>query len=100
MASVSLTSDLVIGTPEWWLKRLLKKLATQKNHCLAYSKFFDGDQRLAFASDKFHQIFGSRYRNLPANMMPLVVDAEAERLVVQGFRFGGTDADKGAWKIW
>src|SRR5690348_9363455 len=88
------------GTPEWWLKKLMKQLQDQRVHCREYQEFFEGDQPLAFASQKFTQVFGARYKNLPANLMPLVVDADAERLAVQGFRFGGDSADKGAWKIW
>jgi hypothetical protein len=38
---------------------------------------------------------------LPANFMPLVVDAEAERLIVQGFRFANRGSgDDATWKIW
>lgn len=95
-----MAEQLVVGSPEWWRHRLLHRLANQSEHCREYAAFYDGDQPLAFASKKFAETFGSRYARLPANFMPLVVDAESERLGVQGFRFGGTENDKGVWRIW
>jgi hypothetical protein len=100
-APLSLNAPLEIYSPEWWLKRLLVKLRQRKAICDEYHGFYEGTQPLAFASDKFREVFGRRYSRLPANFMPLVVDAERERLIVQGFRFGPrTENDKGIWKIW
>lgn len=85
----------------WWLVRLLGKLEERAQVCREYQGFYEGHQPLAFASEKFREVFGRRYARLPANFMPLVVDAERERLAVQGFRFGSSpDADKGVWRIW
>jgi len=89
-----------VGTPEWWRTRLLLKLRQQIDESSEYTKFYEGEQPLAFASKKFAAVFGQRYARLPANFMPLVVEAEAERLVVQGFRFGAAGADKGIWQMW
>lgn len=98
---VTLSGQLEVHSPEWWLKRLTGRLRKQQTTCKEYNDFFDGVQPLAFASWKFRETFGSRYGRLPANLMPLVVDAERERLVVQGFRFGNSSGgDKAAMKIW
>lgn len=99
--AVTLTGTLVVHSPEWWLKRLTERLQKQQQTCKEYNDFFDGVQPLAFASRKFQETFGQRYARLPANLMPLVVDAERERLIVQGFRFGNkSEGDKTAWRIW
>lgn len=91
----------LVYSPEWWRDRLLGKLRKQRINCAEYHDFYEGDQPLAFASDAFRETFGRRYRRLPANFMPLVVDAERERMVVQGFRFNGAKtADRTIWKIW
>jgi hypothetical protein len=91
----------VIYSPEWWRDRLLTRLRKQRTDCTEYHEFYEGTQPLAFASDAFRETFGRRYRRLPANFMPLVVDAERERMIVQGFRFGGAKtADKSIWRIW
>ena len=96
-----MTTQLVTYSPEWWRSRLLGRLRARAVECAEYDAFYEGHQPMAFASEKFADVFGRRYRRLPANFMPLVVDAEAERLIVQGFRFGSsTDADKGIWKLW
>jgi hypothetical protein len=91
----------VIGSPDWWRARLLKRLRRRAALGAEYQEFFDGRQPLAFASDKFAEVFGRRYSRLPANFMPLVVDAERERLVVQGFRFRNAQSgDRETWRIW
>jgi hypothetical protein len=100
MADIVLTQPLVVYSPEWWLKRLLLKLRKRQEECTEYHDFYDGRQPLAFASDRFAQVFGRRYARLPANFMPLVVGAERQRLVVQGFRWGAPESDKGVWSIW
>jgi len=99
--AVSLSQPALVYSPEWWLKRLLARLRTQRLECTEYYDFYEGRQPLAFASETFSQTFGTRYRRLPANFMPRVVDAERERLIVQGFRFGGESTpDKSIWRIW
>jgi len=91
----------VEGSPDWWLERLLKRLLSQLTYCRAHWRYYEGEQPLAFASEKFREAYGTRYRDLPSNFMPLVVEAEKERLIVQGFRFGAsTEADRTAWQIW
>lgn len=95
------SAPVEVGSAEWWLKRLLGRLAVRSEQCRKYANYYDGDQPLAFASAKFAATFGRRYGDLPANFMPLVVDAERERMIVQGFRFGTrAEADKGIWRIW
>lgn len=88
-------------SPEWWRSRLIKRLRDRRAEYDEYQHFFDGRQPLAFASEKFAQVFGRRYARLPANFMPLVTDAERERLIVQGFRFGNRpEGDTATWAIW
>lgn len=89
------------GTPEWWLKRLLGRLRVAAAQAREYEEFHEGQQRLAFASDKFAEVFGRRYARLPSNFMPLVVNAEKDRLIVQGFRFANRQAgDPATWGVW
>jgi hypothetical protein len=103
MALVTLRGPLPLKThsPEWWLRRLLIKLHARRHELNFVTAFHDGQQPLMFASDEFNATFGARYRRLPANFMPRVVNAEKERLIVQGFRFGQDPrADKSVWSIW
>lgn len=94
-------TPLELYTPGWWVKRLLVRLRERSAIAVGYQTFFDGEQPLVLASDQFRETYKRRYLGLPANFMPRVVDAERERLVVQGFRFGSNpESDKGVWKIW
>jgi len=64
--------------------------------------YYDGDQDLAFASDKFKNAFGSLFREFSLNLCPAVVDAVKDKLVITGFRAesGGENIPEDAWKIW
>ncbi len=67
----------------------------------AYDAYYEGDHQLAFATAKFREAFGALFATVADNWMPIVVDASAERLTVQGFRFGESQsADDDAWSIW
>ena len=90
-----------VYSPEWWLRRLLARIIVRAAECQKFHDFYEGRQPLAFASDKFVQTYGNRVGKYVANFMPLVVDAERERLIVDGFRFGtNPESDKGVWRIW
>jgi hypothetical protein len=100
-ATIRLSGQLEYDSPEWWLKRLLTLFTAQQLRVRDWEEYHDGNQPLAFASDKFRETFGRRYGGLPANFMPLIIDAESERLIVQGFRFNNkTEGDGGAWRVW
>lgn len=101
MAIVSLRGTLETHSPEWWLRRLLIRLHARRHEIQYVTDFHDGKQPLMFASDDFNATYGNRYRRLPANFMPRVVNAERERLIVQGFRFGQEPrSDRDVWRIW
>ncbi len=89
------------GSPEWWLARLLARLDARRTDLETFEAYYDGHQPLAFASQKFRDAFGSRFREFSSNFMSLVVDAPAERLEVQGFRFADAEGDADIWRrIW
>lgn len=101
MATVSLRGTLETHSAEWWLRRLLIRLHQRRRELDVFGEFHAGRQPMAFASEEFEKTFGARYRRLPANFMPRVVDAERERLIVQGFRVGEDPrSDRDVWSIW
>jgi hypothetical protein len=88
-------------TPASWLERLDAELTAQQRAIKVYEDYYDGNQRLAFATGKFRETFGSLFQAFADNWCPLVVDSAVERLQVQGFRFGEErDADNDANSIW
>jgi hypothetical protein len=47
--------------------------------------YYDGNHRLAFATDKFRNAFGHLFKEVADNLCPTVVDAVADRMVILGF---------------
>jgi len=87
-------------TPAEWRDVLVHQLDERWSRLSVFDAYYEGDQVLAFVTRKFRDAYGGLFKELTDNYMPLVVDATAERLRVQGFRFGGQDADTEAWRIW
>lgn len=75
-------------------------LTKQSNDLDKFRRYHDGDQRLSFATSRYREEFTDMLREVVENWCPLVVDAVSERMHVEGFRFGGTDADSDAWDVW
>ena len=89
-----------MGTPAWWLARLWAQLDARAARIERWDAYYRGDQPLAFASEKFRDAFGGRFRAFSSNFCSLVVDATRERLEVQGFRLSGPRAERRAWRVW
>ena len=88
-------------TPAEWRDLLVARLDHRWAELRVYDAYYEGDHELAFATRKFREVYGSLFRALTDNWMPIVVDSSVERLRVQGFRFGGQKkADTEAWRIW
>jgi hypothetical protein len=88
------------GSPRWWLKRLCAELDERWSNMRLYDDYYEGRHRIAYATAKFREAFGSLFSAFSDNWCPIVIDASVERLVVEGFRFGGDKADTRAWDIW
>jgi hypothetical protein len=99
---------IVIPTDSAGLLRTLNAaLDVRATRIQRFQDYYDGRQRLAFATSKFRQAFGSLFGAFADNFCPLIADAVEERLDVEGFRIGpaeGDDTDKAgdrlAWKMW
>jgi hypothetical protein len=87
-------------TAEEWRQRLDIQLTERLPRVNLYSRYYDGEHRLQFATSKFREAFGELFEAFATNWCGLVVDVAVERLQVQGFRFGDDLADEDAWSIW
>ena len=95
-------------SPTDWLTYLEPKLDAQVESIQEPGQYYDGEQRLAFATQKFREAFARYYSPLANNWMKIVVDAPVSRMEIQGFRFDPDtskntwelDADSDAWKMW
>lgn len=92
--------DLPIGSPEWWVSRLYKELESRQADMQLHRDLVDDNHMPAQTSEK-----SEKFRRMAGlsttNLCGLVVEATAERMEVEGFRFGDDpDSDKEAWRIW
>lgn len=88
-------------SPEWWVKRLHEKLVARRAEIEFYNDYYTGDHPLPWLAPQAREEFRRILRMTRTNYMGLVCDSVAERLNVEGFRFGpdaGADAD--TWKIY
>lgn len=90
------------------VESLEKELAAQASVVDFYERYYFGDHRLRYVSEKWREVFGSSMPEMTSNWCQLVVDAAAGRLKVEGFTFpkvaGRAAADAGpdevAAEIW
>lgn len=88
------------GTPAWWLNRLLGKLDARMPQLELWDAYYAGKQPLAFASQRFREAFGGRFKAFSSNFMALVVDGTRERMAVTGFELATKRASTKAWRMW
>jgi len=66
-----------------------------------FNDYYIGDHPLPWLAPQARDEFRRVLRMTRSNYMGLVADATAERLTVEGFRFGDDDAaDDDTWRIW
>lgn len=67
-----------------------------------YTRYYDGQHPLAFATEKFRNAFGAYLRELAYNLCAMVIDTISDRLEVTGFgvQQGNEAAAADAWAIW
>jgi len=87
-------------TPAWWVSYLLRELDKRNTRETVWNDYYEGDQPLAFASERFREAFGGRFRAFTSNFCALVVDGTRERMEVTGFDFGGARRNDRAWRMW
>ena len=103
-----MADEPAVGTPDWWLNRLHKKLQERRPALAVLDSYYTGEQPLQYATESFRAAFRTTLGNLSDNWCGVVVDAVEERLNVQGFRFPTEDeppepqppGDTAAWDIW
>lgn len=84
------------------LELALNHLSQQRPLYSLYASYHGGDHRLLFATQKFKSTFGQLFQSLKDNLMPGVVEAFTDRLLVTGFTVEEGDQQTGdqAWQIW
>jgi hypothetical protein len=94
-------ADLAPLSPEWWIKRLYKQLVDRRDELDFFNDYYSGNHPLPWVAPQARTEFRRIVRMTRSNYMGLVCDATAERLSVEGFRFGDDDSGNAdAWRIW
>jgi hypothetical protein len=89
------------GEPLWWVDRLWKQLVKRRKYVDLMRLYYSGDHPLPMIQEKARSAFQRLLKQSRSNYTGLVVDATAERIQVDGFRFGDEDiADQEAWRVW
>ena len=120
MATIGVPS---VGSPEWWLDRLGRRLTERAGRATftragrrddvgvdrrlvdatgmaLYQAYYEGRHRETYKIRRVIEAFGLRMP-IYVNYAGVVVDSISERLGVDGFTFGGDDrASAAAWEIW
>lgn len=99
-APTTLVSLEGVRSPAQWRDTLLRSLAGRMSDIKRCNQYYRGEHRMAFTTNQFRQTFGNLFAAFSDNWCDLIVDASAERLRVEGFRFGDSQADEAAWEIW
>jgi hypothetical protein len=101
MKGDAVPNALVPLSPEWWIDRLYKQMSARCDEIDFFNDYYTGNHPLPWVAPQARDEFRRIVRMTRSNYMGLVVDATAERLSVEGFRFGGdASADKDTWRIW
>ena len=89
-----------VGGPLWWVKKLGDELRGRQTDFDLYRELVDDEHMPASTAER-----SAKYAEMAGlsttNLCGLVVEATAERMEVEGFRFGDEpEADEDAWRIW
>jgi Phage portal protein, SPP1 Gp6-like len=88
-------------TPVWWATRLHERLEERRAENEVYRRYADGDHDNPHIEEKASRAFRRIMGLAKTNLSGLIIEAAAERMAVQGFRFGDDpNDDDEAWAIW
>ena len=92
---------LVPLSPEWWMNRLYKRLVARRDEIEFFNDYYTGNHPLPWLAAQAREEFRRLVQMTRSNYMGLICDATAERIQVEGFRFGAdSSADTDSWRLW
>lgn len=87
-------------SPDWWVARLHAQLVVRRDAIDFYDAYYTGNHPLPWLAPQAREEFRRILAMTRSNYMGLVCDATAERITIEGFRFGdASDADEDTWRI-
>lgn len=95
------TQNAPQGSPTWWANKLHDELRRRQPDIELHRRYADGDSDNPTIEERASRAFQRIVGLSKTNLSGLIIEATAERLAIQGFRFGDEPtADSEAWKIW
>jgi hypothetical protein len=90
-----------MATPLQTLRELDKRLRKRRELTDLFERYYAGNHRLAYATEKYRDAFGDLFGAFSDNWCGVIADTPNERLEVEGFMLGDSkDAANAAWEIW
>jgi hypothetical protein len=88
-----------------WVDKLYAVLAGRREEIENSFKYFEGDQKLVYATPQWRDFHEDRYKGFSDNWCGVVGRAPVDRLRIDGFRLGGsrdvvTEDEKQLWEDW
>lgn len=90
-----------MATPLQTLRELDKRLRKRRQLTDLFERYYAGNHRLAYATEKYRDAFGDLFGAFADNWCGVIADTPNERLEVEGFMLGDSpDAANAAWDVW
>lgn len=93
----------VAGSPDWWVTRLMPKLANQAERAFRLDEVYRNEAELPVMCPQVRAAY-QRLRDMArTNFAELIVEAVRERMTIVGFRTGANHDPTGdgiAWALW
>lgn len=93
----------IVGSPDWWIDRLLPRLAGQAEEADALDDYYRGENVLPPMCPQVRDAYRRLMEMARTNFAELVVEAVRERMSILGFRTGASSdpaGDADAWALW
>lgn len=84
------------------LRSMDDELRARREFTDLFSQYYDGQHRLAYATAKYKDAFGSLFAAFADNWCAVICDSANERLAIEGFTVGEDrdTANGDAWNVW
>src|SRR5258707_2252256 len=76
------------------IERAITNLRFNATRYAKATRYYNGDQDLAFATEKFQNTFGTLFREFALNLCPVICDAVRDKLRVTGFSVDGVSSPR------
>lgn len=94
-------AEIDIGSPDWWLHRLVERLMIRQLRYNMLYKYATGDHPTPPGDEKYAKFLKKLILMAQTNYVGLAIRAVVERMRVKDFRFGQSDSvDEDARRLW